>query len=161
MKPTHITDKTKPAIIEALQVAIDAKKEYQVTISLFDDSRKGRQIALVNIWYAQIADEAYGHDVGYVEAMSKLDWGLRIATLEDPEKAEMWKGLLDGKLREDKIKRIKTYPELFPVMRKNGGMSVEYQARYLTCIQTGFAENGIILTSINDKDLLNCREANS
>ena len=160
MKPIHITPASMPEIEAALKVAVEADKQYQVTISLFDDSRKARQIALVNIWYSQIATEAYGHDVGYVEAMCKLDWGLRIATLEDPEKAEMWRELLDGLIREDKIKRIKTYSELFPVMRKNGGMSIEYQARYLTCIQTGFAEAGIILTSINDKDLLNCKQAN-
>ena len=159
MKNIHITEQTLPEITMAIQVALDAKKEYQICITAYDKSLHARQRALACIWYGQI-ETALGEAVGYAEAYCKLHWGLGIRCRHDKDRGEMFNAMLDGHSYEDKLKIIIKLSDMFPVLRAKGGLCVEGQAEYLQCIQRHFAEQGVILTSPRDDDLLYCREAN-
>ena len=158
MKNVHITPKSKTDIIEALDVAIDADKEFQVSITLFDASLRARQRALANIWY-QVIDKDQGYDTGYAESFCKYHYGLKLAVMSDPELDKIIRRMLDGYDYEKKLQIIMNYSEWFPVMREKKGLCAEGQAQYLTDMQRGWAEQGIILTSTNDKDLLQCKQA--
>ena len=145
-------------IISSLKMAVDAAKEYQCTITLFDSSLKARQRALAKIWYKDIAEQQ-GTTVGASEAFCKLAWGFKIRCDNDPDLEKIIRKMLDGRDYEQKLKIIEIYPEWFPVLRDKGGMDVEQQARYLNEIQRGFGQQGIFLTSRSEKELLNYPEA--
>ena len=159
MKNIRITEQTLPEITAAIQVALEAKKEYQIAITVFDNSLHARQRALACIWYSTIEKEL-GELSGYAEAYCKLHWGIGIRCRHDKDRGEMFNAMLDGHSYEDKLKIIIKFSDMFPVLRAKGGLDVEGQARYLKCIQIHFAEQGIILTSPRDDELLNCAEAN-
>ena len=159
MKNVHITQGSLTAIHDALKVAVDAKKEYQVSITVLDNSLRARQRALAQIWFKQI-DDHWGSDPGYAESYCKLKWGLKIATIQDPDLAQIIRRMLGCYEYEQKLEIIRLYPEWFPVLRDKGGLDAENQARYLNCIQINMANEGVILSSPKERDLLNCREAN-
>jgi len=160
MKNVHINQGSLMGIHEALQTAMDAKKEYQVSITLFDASLRARQRALANIWY-QVIDKSQGYATGYSEAFCKYHYGLKLAVMSDPELDKIIRRMLDGYGYEQKLEIIMNYSEWFPVMREKKGLCAEGQAKYLTDMQRGWAEQGVILVSTNEKDLLNCKQANS
>jgi len=159
MKSIPINIETLPEIKQALVLAIASKKNYQVSISIHDNSLRGRQRALANIWYKQI-EEALGEPVGYAEALCKYSFGLKLRCDNDPDLSRIVRRMLDGFEYEAKLEIIRVYPEWFPVLRDKGGLNAEDQARYLNCIQVHFANQGVILTSPREKDLLNCAAAN-
>ena len=132
---------------------------YKVSVTPFKKSLKDRQRALANIWYSQL-DKALGEPVGYSEALCKYRWGLKIRCRDDLDLENIIRSMLDGHSYEDKLAIIQKYSEWFPVMRANGGLDAEGQAEYLQCIQQCFAQEGIMLTTPKDDELLNCREAN-
>ena len=169
MKNIRITEQTLPEITMAIQVALDAKKEYQICITAYDKSLHARQRALCNIWYGNISKEI-GEPIGHVEAYCKYHFGLKLRCKQDIESAKEFSGedvpleciirsMLDNKTYEDKLSVICNYPEWFPILRAKGGLNVEYQAEYLRDIQRHFAEQGVILTSPREDDLLRCKEA--
>ncbi len=159
MKNQHITHSSVDAIHAAIDTALKAKKEYQVSISVLDNSLRVRQRALANIWYKQI-DEAMGSPAGYSEAVCKLHWGLKIACQENDGLQSIIDRMLHGHNYEQKLEIIQRYPEWFPILRDKGGLDAESQARYLNCIQVNMADQGVILSSPRERDLLNCAQAN-
>ena len=132
---------------------------WKVTVKPWKQTRKQRQRSLCNIWYSQI-EQHLGETAGYAEAFCKLSWGLSISCRNDPERQEAFDAMLFGRFHEDKIAIIRRQSDLFPVLRENGGLDTEEQAEYLNAIQINFAEQGLILSTPNDDDLLRCREAN-
>jgi hypothetical protein len=158
VKNIRITEQTLPEITMAIQVALDAKKEYQIGITVFDNSLHARQRALANIWYSQIAKEI-GESLGYAEAYCKYNFGLRLRTKDDEEKEAIFRLILSGLSYEEKIAIIERQSDVFPILRRNGGLCVEGQAEYLGCIQRHFAEQGVILTSPREDELLHCKAA--
>ena len=72
---THRAKSLAQDAIDAMDIALESGKSYQVEIKLFDNSLKARQRALANIWYKK-ADEHFGTDPGYTEAYCKYKWGL-------------------------------------------------------------------------------------
>lgn len=159
MKNTLISESNMGEIDEALAIALNSSKSYQVTIALMDNSLRKRQRALANIWYSQI-DKQQGNNIGVSEAYCKYHFGLKLACNYKPELESIVRRMLDGYSYEQKIEIIRTYPEFFPVLRDKGGLDAEGQALYLNAMQMHFAEHGVILTSPNEKDLLHCKAAN-
>ena len=157
MKPINITQDTLPGIIEHLKAAVEAKKDYQVEITLHDNSLKGRQRALAQCWYKDIAEQI-GVTKGYAEAYCKFAYGLSIASENDPDLQRIIKKMLHGLEYKAKLIVIETYSEWFPVLRKDG-MNAERQGRYLHEIQRNMAANGIFLMNPNEKQLLSYPEA--
>lgn len=158
MNPTRITTETLPFLVQQLKMAVDAKKSYQCSITLHDSSLKARQRALAKCWYKTIAEEQ-GITVGAAEAFCKLHYGLRIRIEDDLALEGIIDRMLHGHDYENKLEIIEMYPEWFPVLRDKGGMTSDQQARYLHDIQVGFANQGVILSSPNDKELLKYPEA--
>ena len=156
-RPIHITPDTLPGIIDNIKNACDAKKDYQVEITLHDNSLKGRQRALAQCWYKEIAEQM-GVTVGHAEAYCKLAYGLRICSESDPDLKIIISKMLDGRQYAAKLIIIETYSEWFPVLRKEG-MNVERQGRYLYEIQRNMGANGIFLASPNERQLLSYPEA--
>ena len=132
---------------------------WKVNVTPWKQTRKQRQRALANIWYHQI-EQHLGETAGYGEGYCKYHWGLKIRSRDDEVREDMFRKLLDGYSYEVKIDIIRHHSDMFPVMRENGGLSVEEQAEYLQAIQINFAEQGLILSTPNDDDLLRCKEAN-
>lgn len=159
-EPIPITAENMEKIVSSLKMAVDASKDYQVSITLFDGSLKARQRALAKIWYKDAAEQQ-GLTVGAVEAFCKLTWGFRIRCEEDKDLEKLIRKMLDGRDYEQKLSIIEIYPEYFPILRDKGGMNAEQQGRYLNEIQRGFGANGIFLTSTSEKELLNYPEANN
>jgi hypothetical protein len=133
---------------------------YKVTAKPWKQSRKQRQRALANIWYGHI-EQHLGETAGYAEAFCKLSWGLKIRSRDDEVRESMFRKLLDGYSYETKIDIIRHQSDMFPVLRENGGLDTEEQAEYLNAIQINFAEQGLILSTPNDDDLLRCKAANT
>jgi hypothetical protein len=154
-----ITPESMPALISKLKMACDADKDYQMSITPLDNGLKARQRALAKIWYKTIANEQ-GMTLGEAEALCKYRWGLAIRCENDPDLEKIVRRMLDGHAYEEKLKIIERYPEWFPILRDKGGMDAEQQGRYLSDIQRGFAEQGVFLSSSNEKELLNCKAAN-
>ena len=152
---TQLNKHTKAQILAGIDAAIESGKPYQVEIKLFDNSLKARQRALANIWYKE-ADNHYGEDSGYTEAYCKYRWGLVLMSRDDPDQIMMISRMLEGRGWQDKVEIIRTMPEWFPVMRAKGGLNAEDQALYLQSIQRHYAENGLILTTPREKDLMEC-----
>lgn len=158
MEIIRITSEAIPGIIQRINMANDAEKEYQVEIKLYDGSLKSRQRALAVCWYKEIANQR-GELTGESEAFCKYHYGLKIRCENDPELAKIIRKMLDGRNYEQKLKIIEIYPEWFPVLRDKGGMSVEQQAQYLSDIQKAMGVEGIFLTSPNEKEMLSYPEA--
>ena len=158
MKPINITPDTLPGIIENLKAASEAKKDYQVEITRHDNSLKGRQRALANIWYGEIGNSK-GITTAAAEAFCKYHYGFRIRCENDPDLASIIRRMLDGKTYEAKLIIISTYSEWFPVLRNKSGMNVTQQAQYLHEIQRNMGANGIFLASPSEKHLLGYPEA--
>jgi len=78
---------------------------------------------------------------------------------DDPDKIMMISRMLEGRGWQDKVEIIRTMPEWFPVMRAKGGLNAEDQALYLQSIQRHYAENGLILTTPRERDLMECAKA--
>lgn len=159
MKKQHINHSSVDSIHDAVDKALKAKREYQVSISVLDTSLRARQRALCCIWYKQI-DESMGSTAGYSEAMCKLHWGLKIACQENEGLQSIIDRMLHGHNYDQKLEIIQRYPEWFPILRDKGGLDADGQARYLNCIQVNMADQGIILSSPRERDLLNCSAAN-
>jgi len=149
---------TKAQILAGIDAAIESGKPYQIEIKPFDNSLKARQRALANIWYKE-ADNHYGEEPGYTEAYCKYRWGLVLMSRDDPDKIMMISRMLEGRGWQDKVEIIRTMPEWFPVMRAKGGLNAEDQALYLQSIQRHYAENGLILTTPRERDLMECAKA--
>ena len=156
--PIHITPDTIPGIIDSIKQACDADKQYQVAITLFDDSLKARQRSLAKIWYKDIA-EAQGITPAAAEAHCKYHYGFRIRCEDDPDLASIIRRMLDGKTYEAKLIIIETYSEWFPVLRNKSGMNVEQQGRYLREIQRGMGAAGVFLSTPKERELLSYPEA--
>lgn len=157
-KPTRITKETLPGIIDNIKDACDAEKDYQILITLFDNSLKARQRALAQCWYKDVADSE-GYTPAYAEALCKYHYGFRIRCENDPDLEHIIRSMLDGRMYEDKIKIIQKYPEFFPILRNDGGMTAEQQGRYLFEIQRGMGAHGIYLTTPKERALLSYPEA--
>jgi hypothetical protein len=149
---------TKAEVLSAINTALESGKSYAVEIKLHDNSLKARQRALANIWYKQ-ADEHFGEIAGYTEAYCKYRWGLVLLSQDDPDQIMMISRMLEGRGWEDKVEIIRTMSVWFPVMRAKGGLDAEGQALYLKSIQRHYSEQGLILSSPREQDLLNCRQA--
>jgi hypothetical protein len=132
---------------------------YKVNVKPWSKSLEDRQRALANIWYADI-EKQLGETAGYAAAYCKYHFGLRVRCRDDEELGVIVRRMLAMKSYEQKLATIRNYSEWFPVLRAKGGLDAEGQAEYLQAIQLHFAEQGIILTTPKDKDLLFCREAN-
>ena len=158
VKPRHITPDTMPGIIDNIKTARDADKEYQVSITLFDNSLKARQRALARCWYAEIGEQK-GLTTAAAEALCKYHWGFRIRCENDPDLAAIIRKMLDGRTYEAKLIIIETYSEWFPVLRNKGGMTVEQQAKYLHEIQRGMGADGVFLSTPSERALLDYPEA--
>lgn len=159
MKDYLLTRDTKQRFYQDLDYELEQTPRLLVTTSKEDNSLKARQRKLAQCWYKEIADHL-GESIGYAIAHCKLRWGLRIATLNNAELEQIVRRMLDGYTYEDKLRIIDEYSEWFPILRAKGGLSAEDTGRYLSCIQIGFAKEGLVLTSPNEDNLLNCREAN-
>lgn len=157
-KPTRITKETLPGIIDNIKDACDAEKDYQISITLFDNSLKARQRALAQCWYKDIA-EGKGLTPAAAEAFCKYHYGLRIKCENDPDLNKIVRSMLDGRTYEAKLKIIEVYDDWFPVLRSNGGMTPEQQGRYLFEIQRGMGAQGIFLTTPKERSLLSYPEA--
>lgn len=147
-----------PFIIDNIKTACDAKKEYQVSITLFDSSRKAIQRRLARVWYNEIAEHK-GLTPGAAEAFCKYHYGFRIRCENDPDLERIIRSMIDGRTYEAKLIIIETYPEFFPILRDKGGMTVEQQGRYLAEIQRGMGAEGIYLSTPKERELLNYPEA--
>ena len=158
MNPIHITPDTMPGIIDSIKSACDADKEYQVAITLFDDSLKARQRSLAKIWYKDIAEQQ-GITPAAAEAHCKYHYGFRIRCESDPDLASIIRRMLDGKTYEAKLIIIETYAEWFPVLRNKSGMNVTQQARYLHEIQRNLGAEGVFLSTPKERELLRYPEA--
>ena len=156
--PIHITLDTMPGIIDSIKSACDADKQYQIAITLFDDSLKARQRSLAKIWYGDIGNSK-GITTAAAEAFCKYHYGFRIRCENDPDLASIIRRMLDGKTYEAKLIIISTYSEWFPVLRNKSGMNVTQQAQYLHEIQRNMGANGIFLASPSEKHLLGYPEA--
>lgn len=131
---------------------------WKVTVKPWKQTRKQRQRALANIWYLQI-DQHLGEAAGYAEAFCKYNWGIVIRCRDDEELGHIVSQMLSGLVYDQCLGVIRRHREWFPVMRENGGLTVDEQAEYLSAIQINFAEQGLILSTPNDEDLLHCKEA--
>lgn len=151
----HITQATIAKLHDDLDYKLAEEKEYQVSITLFDNSLGARMTALTNIWYSTINEEM--GEIDFARAYCKYWFGLKIRCREDKGLREIVRRMLPTNDDEVNIAIIRAYDDWFPVLSK---MTVEEKSEYLNCIQHGFAENGIQLTSPNEKELLNCKEAN-
>ena len=158
METIRIAPETMPQIESALELALKSDKSYQVEIKLHDNSLKARQRALAVIWYKEIADQK-GLTTGEAEAFCKYHYGFRIRCGNDVDLENIIRKMLDGHDYEQKLKIIEIYPEWFPVLRDKGGMDVEQQGLYLGEIQRGMGQEGIFLTSPNEKEMLSYPEA--
>jgi len=156
--PTHITADTLPGIIDNLKAACESDKDYQSSITLFDNSLKARQRALANCWYKDIADSE-GYTSGYAEALCKYHYGFRIRCENDPDLERIIRSMLDGRAYDAKLKIIEVYREFFPILRSKDGMSTEQQGRYLFEIQRGMGAEGIFLSTPKERSLLSYPEA--
>lgn len=156
MKPVQITNANIVELHDQIDIALAADKSYQMSITVFDGSLSNRMTALANIWYSQI-DKDQGGIVGEAEAYCKYHFGLKIRCRHNQDLKYMVRRMLEGHDYEDKLKIIRTNGEFFPVLR---AMSIEDKSEYLQCIQQHFSEENIFLSSPNEVDLLNCREAN-
>jgi len=159
MKNKHITPESIPVIIEALKAKVGAKKQYQVSITIRDNSLKGRQRRLARVFYKTIA-EYLGEGEGYAEAHCKLSYGLPLMTRDNKELEIIVDSMLGNRNEEDKIKIIEKYSSWFPLLRDNGGLSVEDTGEYLDLMVRDFAKQSLELISSNEEKLLFCREAN-
>ena len=148
-----LTPHTKAEILAAIDTALESGKSYAVEIKLHDNSLRARQRALANIWYKQ-SDEHFGEVAGYTEAYCKYRWGLVMLSQDDPDQIMMIGRMLEGHSFEDKVEIIRTMSVWFPVMRAKGGLDAEGQALYLKSIQQHYAENGLILSSPREDDLM-------
>lgn len=158
MRPEKLTAESINRIHDTMKSCLIAKKQYEVVIRLHDGSLKARQRALCKIWYKDAA-EAQGFSVGYCEAVCKYSFGFAIACEDKPELRDMFYRMIDGRTYPERIEIIETFPELFPILRDDNGMTSEQIGRYLREIQQSFAEQGIILTSPKEQDLLNYPES--
>jgi len=157
MKSIQITNNTISELHDALDIALAADKEYQVSITVFDNSLSNRMTALANIWY-QTIDKEQSEIIGEAEAYCKYHFGLKILCRHDRDLDLMVRRMLEPYDYETKKKVIKKNPDFFPVLRN---MSIEEKSEYLSCIQKHFVDEGIPLSSPNEIELLNCREANN
>lgn len=158
MQPTRVTDDTMPFLVQQLKMASDSKRDFECSIRIFDGSLKARQRALANCWYKDIAEQQ-GITIGAAEAFCKYHYGLKIRCENDYQLESLVRRMLDGLTYEQKLEVIELHREWFPVLRDKGGMFTDQQARYLHDIQVGFANEGVILSSPNDKELLKYPEA--
>ena len=159
MNPIRITADTMPAIIDNMKSACESDKDYQVSITLHDNSLKARQRSLAKIWYKD-ASEQMGITPGAAEAFCKYHYGFRIRCENDPDLASIIRKMLDGRAYEAKLIIIDTYAEWFPVLRNKSGMNTEQQGRYLTEIQRNMGANGIFLSTPKERELLSYPENN-
>jgi len=158
MRPTKITAQTIHLIEQSLKASLIAKKEYECVIRLHDGSLKARQRALCKIWLKDIA-EAQGIPVEQADAFCKYQFGLKIRCEDDPLLESIIRKMLDGREYEQKLQIIANYSEWFPILRDRNGMTSEQIGRYLREIQQSFAEQGIILSSNRDDEMLLYPEA--
>ena len=156
--PTHITTGTVPGIIDSIKSACEADKEYQIAITLFDDSLKARQRSLARIWYKDIAEQQ-GTTAAAAEAHCKYHYGFRIRCEDDPDLASIIRRMLDGKTYEAKLIIIECYPEFFPILRNGSGMNAQQQGVYLHEIQRNMGAEGIFLSTPKERELLSYPEA--
>ena len=156
--PVHITVETLPGIIDSVKTACDADKDYQVAITLFDNSLKARQRALAQCWYKDVA-QAKGLAPGAAEAFCKYHYGLRIRCENDPDLEKIVRAMLDGRSYEAKLQIIEVYSEWFGILRSKGGLNVEQQGRYLFEIQRNMGAEGIFLSTPKERALLSYPEA--
>lgn len=152
LKQKPITEHNRAEIDAALKLAQESGG-YCVTIAKLDNSRKQRRRALARIWYAEISEEL-GWPVGYAEAYCKYWYGIKWAKVGNEELVEIYRQMLTGYTHEQSIKIIEQFPYLFPVLRDQGGMDARLIGNYLSSMQRGFAEKGVILVSSNEEDLL-------
>lgn len=153
-----ITAESIKGIVDRLHLCITSEKPYQVVIQQHYDSLKARQRALAHIWYQDI-DRAQNNQPGEAEAYCKYHFGFKIICRRDPDLRKIIVRMLDGLEYEAKLTVIRVYSDWFPCLRE-GAMTSEEQAEYLSCIQNHFGQQGIYLTSPKEKDLLNCKQAN-
>lgn len=158
MKPVKLTADNLNGLYDTMKSCLIAKKQYEVVIRLHDGSLKGRQRALCKIWYKDIG-EAQGFTAGYAEAECKLAYGFRIATEDNQELESIIRRMLDYREPHEKLDIIERYSEFFPILRDGAGMTSDQIGRYLSTIQQCYAEQGIVLTSPKEKELLNYPES--
>lgn len=158
MLPIKITGETINSIIEQIKVALVAKKQFEVVIRQHDGSLKARQRALAKIWYKEIG-EAQGFTAGYAEAECKLAYGFRIASEDNPDLELIIRSMLGNRSHCEKLEIIERFAHWFPILRDKGGMTSEQIGRYLNAIQQCYAEQGILLSSPKDRELLNYPES--
>lgn len=154
-----LTQHTKAEALSAINTALESGKSYAVEIKLHDTSLRARQRALANIWYGHISNFT-GEPEDEVEAYCKYRWGLRLMSQDDPDRIMMLSRMLaDIHTHEERVELIRAEAIFFPVMRDKGGLSAEKQASYLQSMKRHYAEQGLILSSPREQDLLNCRQA--
>ena len=147
-----------PGIIDSIKSACEADKQYQVEVTLFDNSLKARQRALAKIWYKDIAEQQ-GITAAAAEAHCKYHYGFRIRCENDPDLASIIRRMLDGKTYEAKLIIIETYSEFFPILRNGSGMNAQQQGLYLHEIQRNLGAEGIFLSTPKERELLRYPEA--
>lgn len=158
MEVLRITADTIPSIVQKLNLAVSSNKPYQVEIKLHDGSLKARQRSLCYCWYREIG-EFYGVTTARAAAESKYKHGFRILTREDGLRRKMYMALLGGYDEEQRIAIVEEFPSMFSVLSDKDGMTSEQIGEYLTQLQRHWQEQGLFLTSINEKEMLNYPEA--
>lgn len=157
MQPINITADNQTLIFNALNTAVEAGG-FEMVIRKHDSSLKARQRALANIWYATIG-KAQGIATAEAEAYCKYHFGLKLVSSGDADKEACFRAMLSPHQYEIKLQIIQDCSDLFPILRGDGGLTSQQTGEYLRQMQQHFAEQGIILVSSNEEELLNCREA--
>jgi hypothetical protein len=159
MQPIRIKPENMQLVNNAIGVALEAGS-FEMVIRAHDSSVKARQRMLANIWYKQIGEDQ-GVSIGAAEAYCKYKFGLKASSFDDPDREAAFRAMLSGHSYEIKLQIIEDLSDLFPILRANGGLNSHDTGLYLTAIQRHFAEQGLILASSNETELLNCKAANA
>ena len=116
-----------------------------VVITPHNETRRDKQNRLMWMWNGQIA-KAMGFSANYVHGMCKLDIGLPYMLTDEAlhKRAMFVSEVLDHVIERD-IKIGVSFD-----MIRTRDLSVEQFAHYLTLVDTGMAENGVVLTSPDD-----------
>lgn len=158
MQPIAIKPENKQLIDNAIETAMNGGS-FELVIRSHDNSLKARQRALTNIWYNEIGNHL-NETTGYGEAYCKYHFGLKLASFDNPDRNVAFRAMLAGHEYEIKLQIIEDLSDMFPILRAKGGLTSDSTGHYLTQIQRHFAEQGLILSSPKEKELLNCKAAN-
>ena len=153
---TQIKPETISMCMQHINMACDSEKPFEMVVRPSDETLAGKQIALANIWYGVVAD-SMGLSVAEVEARCKIKFGVPLLKSESISYSNFIDKYLGGMNQQERIAFVQQFD--IPVIRK-GYMSVETRGKYLGEMQRYFSEQSIFLTSPNEKEMMNCREAN-